>query len=106
MLDHRHALAVPDQQLHDLLHADNDHLEHCGKIPVPTRSGYAGPIYCTAATADVAHIVLNDAAKIQDEDAGYLNQRAVSPDQAPIKPLYVSSDVPVVMNLMRKIPYG
>jgi len=28
-------------------------------------SGFAGPIYCTPATAEVAHIVLNDAAKIK-----------------------------------------
>src|SRR2546421_5176773 len=90
----------------DALILSHGHLDHCGKIPVLTRAGFNGPIYCTPATAEVAHIFLNDAAKIQEEDAGYLNQRAVSPDQQPIKPLYVSTDVPVVMNLMRKIPYG
>jgi len=90
----------------DALILSHGHLDHCGKIPVLTRAGFNGPIYCTPATAEVAHIVLNDAAKIQEEDAGYLNQRAISPNQAPIRPLYVSSDVPVVMNLMRKIPYG
>src|SRR6266581_1308339 len=90
----------------DALILSHGHLDHCGKIPVLTRAGFSSPIYCTPATAEVSHIVLNDAAKIQEEDAGYLNQRAVSPDQAPIKPLYVSTDVPVVMNLMRQIPYG
>src|SRR5436190_21926388 len=74
----------------DALILSHGHLDHCGKIPVLTRAGYAGPIYCTPATAAVAHIVLSDAAKIQEEDAGYLNQRAVSPDQQPSRPLYVS----------------
>src|SRR6266704_3490170 len=54
----------------------------------------------------LSHGHLDHCAKIQEEDAGYLNQRAVSPNQEPIRPLYVSSDVPVVMSLMRKIPYG
>jgi Cft2 family RNA processing exonuclease len=47
----------------DALILSHGHLDHCGKIPVLTRAGYSGPIYCTPATAEVAHIVLNDAAK-------------------------------------------
>src|SRR6185312_9910499 len=51
------------------------HLDHCGKLPVAVRAGFKGPIYCTPATAAVARIVLLDAAKIQEEDAEYLNRR-------------------------------
>jgi len=49
----------------DALILSHGHLDHCGKIPVLTRAGYAGPIYCTPATAAVAHIVLSDAAKFR-----------------------------------------
>ena len=82
------------------------HLDHCGKIPVLTRGGFGGPIYCTPATAEVARIVLEDAAEIQEEDAMYLNQRLRGPDEPPVRPLYVPSDVPLVRRLMKRTPYG
>ena len=59
------------------------HLDHCGKIPVLTRAGYDGPIYCTAATAEVARIVLEDSAEIQEEDSVYLNRRGRAPGENP-----------------------
>ncbi|HEX9634866.1 MAG TPA: MBL fold metallo-hydrolase, partial [Candidatus Limnocylindria bacterium] len=43
------------------------HLDHCGRIPALVRAGYHGPIFATAATADLAEIVLRDAAKLQAE---------------------------------------
>src|SRR6185295_771343 len=63
----------------DALILSHGHLDHCGKIPVLTRAGFTNPIYCTPATAEVARIVLEDSAKIQEEDASYLNQRSISP---------------------------
>src|SRR5437016_13553650 len=47
----------------DAIILSHGHLDHCGKIPVAVRAGYQGPIYCTPATAEVARIVLADAAK-------------------------------------------
>jgi metallo-beta-lactamase family protein len=81
------------------------HLDHCGKIPVLTRAGFGGPIYCTPATAEVARIVLEDAAEIQEEDAMYLNQRLRGPDEPTVRPLYVPSDIPLVRRLMKRTPY-
>ncbi len=90
----------------DALILSHGHLDHCGKIPVLSRNGFAGPIYCTPATADVARIVLEDAAEIQEEDAVYLNQRARAPGEAPIRPLYVPTDIPPVLKLMRRTALG
>ena len=90
----------------DALILSHGHLDHCGKLPVLTRAGFNGPIYCTPATAEVARIVLNDAAEIQVEDAQYLNRRAVSPAEEPLAPLYTPDDIPVVLRLMRRTPYG
>src|SRR3982751_3842993 len=59
----------------DIVILSHGHLDHCGKLPVLVRAGYRGPIYCTAATAAVAKIVLSDSAEIQQEDASYLNRR-------------------------------
>src|SRR4051812_39704696 len=51
------------------------HVDHCGNLPNLVRRGFAGPIYCTPATRALAAVMLGDAAKIQVEDANYLNQR-------------------------------
>src|SRR3954447_17686825 len=52
----------------DAVILSHGHLDHCGKLPVLIKTGYAGPIYCTPATAEVARIVLEDAGHIQEED--------------------------------------
>ncbi len=96
---------------HDATRADaiilsHGHLDHCGKLPVLTRAGYHGPIYCTPATAEVARVVLTDAAKIQEEDAEYLNKRQRRPGDEEVKPLYTSSDAAAVLKLWNRVPYG
>src|SRR4029079_13262115 len=49
----------------DAIVLSHGHLDHCGKLPVATRAGFERPIYCTPATAEVARIVLADAAELQ-----------------------------------------
>jgi metallo-beta-lactamase family protein len=51
----------------DALLLTHAHLDHCGRIPALVRAGYHGPIVTTSATADLAEIVLRDAAKLQAE---------------------------------------
>ncbi len=45
------------------------HLDHCGLLPLLVREGFHGPILCTAATAELARLVLLDSAKLQVEFA-------------------------------------
>ncbi|HSM38565.1 MAG TPA: MBL fold metallo-hydrolase [Candidatus Limnocylindrales bacterium] len=56
------------------------HLDHCGRLPALVRAGYHGPIYATSGTADLAEIVLRDAAKLQGEAEA--RWRRKHPDQA------------------------
>lgn len=51
------------------------HLDHCGRLPRLVKEGFAGPIVATGATADVARVVLLDAAHIQEEDASFKRKR-------------------------------
>lgn len=51
------------------------HLDHCGRLPRLVAAGFQGPIYCTRATADIAQIVLQDCAKINEEDAEFKRKR-------------------------------
>lgn len=39
------------------------HLDHCGLIPVLYRRGFTGQVFCTEETAEIAKLVLLDAAK-------------------------------------------
>ena len=98
--------AAPEVRAADAIILSHGHLDHCGKLPVLTRGGYAGPIYCTPATAEVARIVLEDAAEIQVEDAQYLNRRSVSPSEHPLQPLYTPDDIPGVLRLFKRTAYG
>lgn len=53
----------------DALLLTHAHLDHCGRIPKLVREGFRGRIYATAATRELARIVLLDAASLQEEEA-------------------------------------
>jgi len=89
----------------DAIILSHGHLDHCGKLPVMVRSGFRGPIYCTPATIDVARIVLEDSAEIQEENAAYLNQRSLEAHEKPVAPLYVRADAHEVYRCFSRVPY-
>ena len=71
------------------------HLDHCGLLPKLVREGFRGRIYCTAATAEIAEIILLDSAKIQEEDAKYKAKRHKKEGRKgrfPEKPLYTIAE--------------
>ncbi len=45
------------------------HLDHCGLIPHVVKEGFAGPIWATDGTIDLASLVLLDSGKLQEEFA-------------------------------------
>ena len=45
------------------------HLDHCGLLPIAVRMGYSGPIHLTAATAELAELVLLDSGRLHEEFA-------------------------------------
>lgn len=51
------------------------HLDHCGLLPLLVREGFRGRIVCTAATAELARLVLLDSAKLQVEFAKRATRR-------------------------------
>jgi metallo-beta-lactamase family protein len=51
------------------------HLDHCGLLPKLVKEGFKGKIYCTAATSEIARIILLDSAKLQEEDAEFKRKR-------------------------------
>lgn len=51
----------------DVVLITHAHLDHSGYLPVVVREGFGGPIVLTAATAELANLILMDSAKIQTE---------------------------------------
>jgi metallo-beta-lactamase family protein len=95
-----------DVKTADAIILSHGHLDHCGKLPVALRHGFAGPIYCTSATAEVARIVLEDSARIQEEDLAYINRRCREPGAVCEVGLYGPQDIPAVIKAMRRVEYG
>jgi metallo-beta-lactamase family protein len=67
------------------------HLDHSGYLPLLVKNGFDGPVYCTAATADLCRVLLPDAGRLQEEDAERANRHAYS-RHAPALPLYTEAD--------------
>src|SRR5438309_6983122 len=80
------------------------HVDHCANLPNLVRQGFAGPIYCTAATQDLLALMLADSARIQQEDAAYLNQRGPA-DEPPVEPLYSPRDAHRTVRACCAVPY-
>ncbi|MDY6904843.1 MAG: MBL fold metallo-hydrolase [Thermodesulfobacteriota bacterium] len=53
------------------------HIDHSGRVPLLVKKGFAGRVVCTRATQDACHYLLPDSAHIQEQDAEYLNYKAV-----------------------------
>jgi len=84
------------------------HLDHCGLLPKLVREGFAGKIYCTAATAEIAKIILLDSAKIQQEDAEYKRKRHEKEGRKgpyPDVPLYTTQDAEACIGHFEPVPY-
>ena len=55
----------------DYLLLTHAHLDHCGRLPLLAKRGFRGEIITTAASRELARLVLLDAAHLQEEDARY-----------------------------------
>ena len=86
----------------ELSHA---HLDHCGNIPTLVAQGFAGPIWATPPTVDLVGIMLRDSAKIQEQDAAYLNQKTNRKGLPAVEPLYTIADADRAISKFRGHPY-
>jgi metallo-beta-lactamase family protein len=81
------------------------HLDHTGYLPVLARSGFRGPVYCTAATRDLLGILLPDSARIQEEEAEYANRHRYS-KHSPARPLYTEADAAKSLKLLKAVEWS
>jgi metallo-beta-lactamase family protein len=80
------------------------HIDHIGYLPRLVRRGFAGPVLCTRATADLAGLLLPDSARIQEEDADFANRHGFSKHR-PALPLYTTDDARAALELLEPVAY-
>lgn len=81
------------------------HLDHCGRLPLFVKAGYAKKIYATQATIEVAKLILLDSAHLQESDAERENRRRARALRKPVEPLYNTEDVKRVFPLFSPVEY-
>jgi metallo-beta-lactamase family protein len=99
---------VPAASIHAVL-LTHAHLDHCGLLPKLASEGFRGRIHCTAATAEIARIVLLDSARIQEEDAAFKRRRHEEEGRSgrfPDLPLYTEEDAQACLPLFAPVRYG
>ncbi|MEL4455038.1 MBL fold metallo-hydrolase [Lutimonas vermicola] len=79
------------------------HLDHTGYLPRLVKQGFNGSIYGTNPTLDIAAIILNDSARIQEQEAERANKEGYSKHH-PAKPLYDLADVEITLPHFKRIP--
>lgn len=88
----------------DALLLTHAHLDHCGLIPRMVREGFDRPILTTAPSIELAGIIMEDAARIQEEDAHLKRKRHERQKRSgayPVTPLYAVEDARRAMGLFR-----
>jgi metallo-beta-lactamase family protein len=75
----------------DILLLTHAHLDHCGRIALLVKRGFSGEIICTAATRDLARLVMLDSAHLHEEEARRHRRHAKHGDTH--APLYDTLDV-------------
>ncbi|MFO1356203.1 MAG: MBL fold metallo-hydrolase [Gammaproteobacteria bacterium] len=82
------------------------HIDHCGRLPLLAAAGYAGPVFATPATLDLAALLLADLGRIQEADLARENRRRRSAGLPPLQALFGAADVERVRDCGRALPYG
>jgi len=68
------------------------------------QQGFRGRIWCTPATAELARIVMADAAKLQEEDAERANRKGYTRHR-PAFPLFTVADAERAMSMLQPVGY-
>jgi len=89
----------------DYLILSHAHIDHCGLIPKLIKDGYEGVVYATPATKDLASILLEDSAGIQESDVKYANKRRALQGLPYLQPLYNTEDALIAAERFVTVEY-
>ncbi len=89
----------------DAVFLTHAHLDHSGYLPVLSREGFTGPIYCTAATRDLCRYLLPDSGFIQEKDAARANRYGYTRHQ-PALPLYTQAEAAATLAQFQSVDFN
>lgn len=82
------------------------HIDHSGRIPILVKKGFKGDIYCTAATSELAAVMLRDSGHIQEMEAKSKTKRMLRKGLDPVEPLYTVDDAEVASKQLLPLEYN
>lgn len=80
------------------------HLDHSGLLPRLVAAGFAGPIWCTPPTRALVRLVLEDAGRLQEEEARFARRSGHSRHADP-QPLYTLEQARAALRLIATVPF-
>ncbi len=89
----------------DYLFLSHSHIDHSGRIPLLTKRGFKGKIFCTKATHDLANIMLRDSGYIHEKEAEWTNRKRLRAGKESIEPLYTFEDAEKAMVYFEPVLY-
>ena len=89
----------------DWLILSHAHIDHSGLIPKLVKEGFTGKIFATPATKDLAEVLLEDSAGIQENDLKFVNKRRIADGLTSMQPLYTKDDALSALQLFVPVEY-
>ena len=89
----------------DYMILSHAHIDHCGLIPKLVKDGYRGKIFATPATKDLASVLMEDSAGIQESDAKFANKKNALRGLPYVKPLYTTEDALIAADRFEIVEY-
>ena len=89
----------------DYLILSHAHVDHCGLIPKLVKDGFKGIIFSTPATKDLAALLMEDSAGIQDHELKYINKSRASEGLPYFEALYTKEDVQKAVECFQLVDY-
>lgn len=89
----------------DYLILSHAHVDHCGLIPKLIKDGYRGNVYATPATKDLAAILMEDSAGIQENDVKFENKKRALQGLPYLEPLYTTADALIAADKFIVVDY-
>jgi metallo-beta-lactamase family protein len=96
-----------DPKTIDFVLLTHAHIDHSGLLPRLSAWGFRGPVYCTAATADLLQVMLKDSAYIQEKEIEWRNKsRHYSRSTQELAPLYTVTQAEVLLKQLIRVDYN
>ena len=89
----------------DFMILSHAHIDHCGLLPKLIKEGYDGIVYATPATKDLAAVLMEDSAGIQENDIKFENKRRGLLGLPYLKPLYTTEDALTAADHFETVEY-